>query len=155
MSTSQIYLELQLSRWNTLNPNTCPCRGSGWLLSDYDTWHRCVTHGHNVPHPEDDSESSDAFDFKAHRLNNLRVAYATFRDIARRNGFVGDFKAACQRALDLNPTPQAWVDAAEHVAESFRYDAEENAAHAAGYSCGLEARLAGYAAEERWERYGK
>lgn len=33
-------------------PDTCRCSG-GWLLSDYDTFHKCPTHYEGQPHPED------------------------------------------------------------------------------------------------------
>ena len=154
MSTPEIYRELESSAWNEINPAKCPCR-NGWLLSDFDTWHQCRTHGKGVPHPEDDSESAEAFDWEDHRLKIMRTAYATFRHIARRNGFKGDFELACLRTMANDRTPLAWVNAAEDLAEDLRYEAEEKAAIASGYSCGLEARLASYAAEERWERdYG-
>ena len=29
----------------------CTCRGYGWILSDYDTWHECRFHK-GKPHPE-------------------------------------------------------------------------------------------------------
>lgn len=35
----------------------CRCRGSGWALSELDTWHKCRIHWKNhkdTPHPEDD-----------------------------------------------------------------------------------------------------
>lgn len=34
--------------------NRCRCRGSGWALSDLDSWHRCHYHYTNQRHPEDD-----------------------------------------------------------------------------------------------------
>lgn len=34
----------------------CLCGGSGWALSDVDTWHQCPFHYQgNQPHPEDDT----------------------------------------------------------------------------------------------------
>lgn len=38
------------------DPKRCPCHGSGWMLSDYDTWHRCYVHNNgHIPHPEDET----------------------------------------------------------------------------------------------------
>jgi len=34
-------------------PEDCICRGSGWWLSDYDTWEKCGFTAHAGPHPED------------------------------------------------------------------------------------------------------
>lgn len=152
MSTPDIYRELESSAWNDINPFKCPCRG-GWLLSDFDTWHRCKTHGVGVPHPEDESGEHVGFDHGTHGMKVCRTAYATFRDMARRNGFKGNFKHACLKVMvGDDRSPKAWVNAADVVANECRYDAEERTAKARGFSCGLEARLADYAAEERWER---
>ena len=43
------------SRWQDNDPEQCGCGGSGWWLSELDTWHRCGTHGtkENSRHPED------------------------------------------------------------------------------------------------------
>lgn len=36
-----------------LDPEFCGCRGGGWVLSSWDSWHQCPAHpGH--PHPEAD-----------------------------------------------------------------------------------------------------
>lgn len=36
-------------------PNRCPCSGSGWILSPFDTWEQCPIHFDcNKPHPEED-----------------------------------------------------------------------------------------------------
>lgn len=42
-----------------LNPEAdkCKCHGSGWALTDFDTWEKCPFHYKNhkdTPHPEDD-----------------------------------------------------------------------------------------------------
>lgn len=36
------------------------CR-SGWLLSDFDTWHHCPYHFRGQPHPECEQEEIDAW----------------------------------------------------------------------------------------------
>lgn len=35
------------------DPDKCACRGSGWVLSQVDTWHACPVRSHAGPHPED------------------------------------------------------------------------------------------------------
>ena len=34
------------------NPERCPCKGGGWMLSDYDTFHSCWLHNTGQAHPE-------------------------------------------------------------------------------------------------------
>ena len=43
------------SRWQDRDPERCGCGGSGWWLSELDTWHRCPVHAteENARHPED------------------------------------------------------------------------------------------------------
>lgn len=38
--------------WADTDESICGCRGSGWWLSEVDTWHKCPFHGHDAPHPE-------------------------------------------------------------------------------------------------------
>jgi hypothetical protein len=141
-----LYRDLESGCWAEVNPFTCECRG-GWLLSDLDTWHRCPIHGVGVPHPEDEHTK---FDREAHRLNLARKAYVTFREVARRNGFRGSFKAACLAEAGVpRPSVKEWVNAAEAVAERLVYEKAEVAARRAGYSCALEQRWAVEAACER------
>ena len=37
-----------------LDPRCCPCRGGGWHLSSWDSWHKCPTHFRGQRHPEMD-----------------------------------------------------------------------------------------------------
>lgn len=39
--------------WAHPDPDLCGCRGSGWWLSEVDTWEHCPHHGKGVPHPEE------------------------------------------------------------------------------------------------------
>lgn len=131
--------------WAETNPNTCPCGGSGWLLSDYDTFHRCHIHG-GTPHPEDER---DDFDWKAHRCRLLVKAYETF--LAASDLSVAEFGEACLEVLDGEPTLSNLVDAADTVATRIAYERREEAARAEGYSCGLERDLAWEAEREASE----
>lgn len=140
--------ELNTAYWCELNPRQCPCNGSGWLLSDYDTWHRCAAHGAGVPHPEDEETE---FDARAHRTEMLRKAYEGFRTAARENGFKGNFRRAVE-ARAKSPDPGDLVDAAEEIAAELDREVREREARAAGYSCDLERRWAEEGARERWER---
>ena len=56
MSLQAIYEAANSGLWETLNPYECGCRGSGWFLSDVDTWHKCHTHNPKASHPEDEGE---------------------------------------------------------------------------------------------------
>lgn len=54
MSLQSLYNELESGGWSDINPFICECKGSGWLLSDLDTWHKCNTHySKNIPCRED------------------------------------------------------------------------------------------------------
>ncbi len=109
------YRELESGVWAQANPAKCPCR-AGWLLSDYDTWHRCPLHGEGVPHPEDGEVE---FDMAAHKLQVLRDTYADYRDQAHRMGFRGNFRLECALFLKcaFEPSPQDWVNAAEETVD--------------------------------------
>jgi len=114
---------LNSGAWAEVNPDDCPCKGHGWFLSDYDTYHQCPIHGKGTPHPEmnediPDDERGPQFDWAAHRLAMYRQAYASFRDGARRLGFEGDFKMACLNFVRKNEmSPSEWVRAAQYVME--------------------------------------
>ena len=122
--------------WAHPNPGRCPCRGGGWLVSDYDTVHGCGLHG-GAPHPEDE-EGHETFDFEAHRLGNLRKAFITFRENTGMEGPA--FKAAVLAQVGADATPQAFVDAANVLSDDHTYEAQEAEARSRGYSCGLEMR---------------
>lgn len=151
-----IYAELQSGRWAEANPSVCPCRGRGWFLSDFDSWHQCQIHGRGceAPHPEDDDSRVEVRPF----INVQRGAYCFFRDRARAAGFDGNFRDACAAVLAkdniVHPTPANWVDAAEAVADALRTEAEERRARRSGFSCALEMRLADEAVREAEERRG-
>lgn len=47
--------------WSDPCPEACRCHGSGFALSDVDTWHTCPYHYvAGQRHPEDDYECDDA-----------------------------------------------------------------------------------------------
>lgn len=140
----------QWSLWAVPNPRQCPCRGSGWLHSDYDTFHRCGLHG-GTPHPEDE-DGHESFDYEAHRLKCLREAFVTYREASGMNG--PDFKAEVLRQAGPEASPADMVDVAEQLAEDALHRAHEAEARDRGYSCGLEMRLAQEAHREAQERYG-
>lgn len=53
MSELQSYYDtFRCGYWACENENDCPCHGSGWALSDVDTWHECPIHFHGQMHPE-------------------------------------------------------------------------------------------------------
>jgi len=40
--------------WQREDPDECGCRGTGWFLSQLDTWHPCRVHpDESGGHPED------------------------------------------------------------------------------------------------------
>jgi hypothetical protein len=53
-SEAGAYFEIfSLSYWADPDPNKCRCGGTGWALSELDTWHCCPIHGKGMPHPEE------------------------------------------------------------------------------------------------------
>lgn len=50
------YYDFQTGYWADEDPEKCWCHGSGWALSQVDTWHRCPFHGADARHPEDDND---------------------------------------------------------------------------------------------------
>lgn len=109
----QLWRDLERGNWAEINPSRCPCNGRGWLLSDFDTFHRCPIHGNGVPHPEDESLPA-AFN-EPQLIKSQRIAYGMFRDIAERRGLNCNFNDAVRRRL-RGTEPQDWVDAAEELA---------------------------------------
>jgi hypothetical protein len=53
-SERQIYFTeyANAGAWRRQDPEHCGCRGSGWFLSDLDTWHKCGEHAPDAEHPE-------------------------------------------------------------------------------------------------------
>ncbi len=48
------YDEFRMGYWADPDPKVCLCRGSGYALSDVDTWHECPIHfKKGQRHPED------------------------------------------------------------------------------------------------------
>ena len=45
------------------DPKQCGCHGTGWILSDFDTWHECPAHYKGQRHPEDDQEGEKTVSF--------------------------------------------------------------------------------------------
>lgn len=46
------YDDFNSGYWAEEDPEHCRCNGSGWALSDLDTWHMCPIHFKNQIHPE-------------------------------------------------------------------------------------------------------
>ena len=138
-----------------VNPSRCPCNGSGWFLSDYDTWHECGTHFQGQPHPEDDCDSD--FDFEAVSLENDREAYRYFQE---QSGLSPrEFRQAVENHLADegihrdDAERRERVNAADAVAEQvWRHKAEQDA-QAQGYSCRLEAAMDAEASIEAHARH--
>ena len=144
----QVSSDLNSTLWNTLNPSTCPCRGRGWMLSDYDTWHACSTHNRGQPHPEacDDvvldewgepAFNPPPFDYDKAWQQNMQAAFEGFLAVSQAEP--EPFWAEVRRALTHPPTLQAIVDEAEKEAVSAQARRLDEEAKARGFSCRLEA----------------
>jgi len=126
---------MQSGMWAERNPLICPCKGTGWTLSDLDTWHECPVHKHGRPHPEVEMLEGDDDEVEVRRLEMYRRLYVDARNAARKAGFTYNFKDACTGLLhdqeflgrygigdDAEITPAMWVAAAEEVAENAHVD---------------------------------
>lgn len=105
-----------------MNPRSCDCKGSGWLLSQIDTYHPCRLHNEGASHPEDDHYPSEK-ESEARRLAQLKRAYTFYADGIRRYGVQNVRDAIYPRftfgafTSNYKPTPEEWVDGAEQVFE--------------------------------------
>ena len=145
------------SLWSEINPSRCPCKGSGWLLSDWDTVHKCQEHARNSPNPYDEDFTYDdnglvEYDWDKHTKENFRDAYRFFKKSTDLDG--RQFKKACIRYNDgeIPSTDARWVDMAELVYGEHQAIKDQEYAEAQGYSCALEMRMEREAYEEEWRR---
>lgn len=60
MSPQDEFNEFSRGYWADPDPKLCLCRGSGYALSDLDTWHKCPYHcTPTTRHPEDDYDDEE------------------------------------------------------------------------------------------------
>lgn len=129
--------ELDYGKWASRNPSKCICSG-GWLLSDYDTYHRCPFHGQGVPHPEEDDAG---FDYKQHSLTIYREAYRYFQEGAADLGVGKEaFSDFVKKFISMRePSKVQWVNAAEQVYADLHNTRLELRSKGMGFSCILKA----------------
>ena len=57
------YNNFRAGSFERLDPARCGCRGTGYALSEVDTWHKCPVHyTPGQRHPEDDHDECEAQD---------------------------------------------------------------------------------------------
>lgn len=62
MSSITESIHAQMS-WDCVpNASECWCRGSGWISSDWDSWHKCPYHYEGQPNNESDEEEWEYWD---------------------------------------------------------------------------------------------
>jgi len=99
MSELQAYYDaFRTGYWATENEGECPCHGSGWALSEVDTWHKCPVHFRGQLSPE----ASDGLPFEA-----LEEAYLLSRsEWAVQRGLASfTHEEAARRAPATVPAP--------------------------------------------------
>lgn len=75
---TQYYEAFRTNYWATTDAATCRCHGSGWALSEVDTWHKCPVHFvPGTPHP-DEAEYLDGL-AEAPVAGDLEGYAATYR----------------------------------------------------------------------------
>jgi hypothetical protein len=147
--------DLDSGAWADPDFFECPCRG-GWLLSNYDTWHRCPFHAEGDGHPDDEFTEEDAKAAEGYYLRMARETFKSYNAQARELG-IADFKHKVIDAFfatdaDLTRAKRYCIAARSVVTEA-AYEARENTARRQGYSCGFEMRMAEEAMWERKERH--
>jgi hypothetical protein len=76
MSEFTLYYEaVQSGSFSDPDPKACGCRGSGWFLSELDTWHACPEHNDGQPCPDYDEP-----EFYAEQLDRYNKAKAEGTD---------------------------------------------------------------------------
>lgn len=125
--------------WSEFNPRKCPCKGTGWRASAFDTWHWCGLHGAWAPHPEEDA-AEDPKKRARREMNYMREAWRHFCRLSGMwpKAFRQVVTASLPRGVRI--TPQHWVDVAEEVAETAAQERREARARKLGFSCDLERR---------------
>ena len=65
--------------WVEEDANYCPCKGSGWALSDVDTWHKCPAHYRGQRHPEDEAAYWEALEaWEKEKAKDVFVTYPVY-----------------------------------------------------------------------------
>jgi hypothetical protein len=59
MSLQQYYDQFRQAHWADADASVCACHGSGYALSDVDTWHQCPVHFAGQTHPEDEGRETE------------------------------------------------------------------------------------------------
>lgn len=107
----------------------CRCGGSGWALSEVDTFHECPFHYEGQPNSEDPDEAWEAWELKCCREGYKAIAAKSVSEFGRFGVTPTSFNDHARREIaesgimvpgnELEFTPQGWLAAAEFVAEAF------------------------------------
>jgi len=80
MSLQAYYQDFCRGFWADPDARECACRGSGYALSDVDTWHKCrYHHVSGQPHPEDEPVRDEAADDRSEA--DIEAAHRQANDI--------------------------------------------------------------------------
>ena len=133
------------------NPHECPCRGTGYWLSDHDAWIPCPHHARFASeHPEEEGDTSPRAEAER-AARRLALWRASWRGAQGRSGLdPAAFRAEVERTTgaDATRSPAEWSRLAWEVSGECWHEAADARARGLGYSCRLEAALA---AEARLE----
>ena len=94
MSLQGEYNFWETGMWQHPMEAECPCRGSGWALSDLDTVHRCRFHYEGQAHPKD--KLGQELLAREEYLQDMEQEEDEQRDY---NTWDGQFKLRTQRLL--------------------------------------------------------
>ncbi len=84
----QYYDDFRSGYWADPDPEICDCRGSGYALSEVDTWHECPIHYNGQIHPESYPDSEEEWEDNRQALIEAGVM---MEDGTPACGYCGEF----------------------------------------------------------------
>lgn len=119
MSELQTYYD-NFSRgyWAHEDAAVCRCGGSGWVLSEVDTFHECRFHYDGQPNNESSDEEWEAFGLRQAREEYKAIASDSVRRFARFGVNAACFNRHVRMEL-AEGSAEGWVEAARVVADAF------------------------------------
>lgn len=135
------YLESGI--WAEIDPEQCPCHGSGWCLSDLDVHHKCPIHGfEGLAHPENDlsfygegPEAEAAWKAEQDEQQTLRTAHfrklyegvaSEARNLPYPTELFNRITKAWLQASGREPTPENWLHTAVKVLDRAKLVSQVN-----------------------------
>jgi len=119
MSELQTYYDaFKTAYWADEDAAVCRCKGSGWVLSEVDTFHECPVHYDGQPNNESSEEECEAYELRKAREAYKAIASQSVAEFARFGVDAACFNRHVRREL-AEGGAEGWIEAAQVVAEAF------------------------------------